>query len=1067
MSKDPRLHVFLHDPTEVFDSIEHRHEIWRDDPFDVTSVHKEAREQFEMLLARATTPLLPDGKNIAPSGRILLLLGPSGAGKTHLLRMFRSHVHKTRAGFMAYMQLISESRNYARYVLSYLVDSLDQPYDETLDSQTGLARLATALASRAFEPKLASMLRDDPDLTDEQVIDLVCRGADRLIVQYRSRDFVDLLDLIRALLYLHRSDPRLKARILKFLRCEDLNEHDRKLIGGLAPRTGEEDPEHMIKMLGRLMGEIADTPYSLVVCLDQLEGMFHREATEVPLKKALITICDLAGLVPSSIFVVSCLEDAYAGLKARLPRPVIDRLENIPPIRLKDERTPEEARDLVATRLRYLYANAGAPFDESTPLYPFPGQFLEQQTDPRTRPLIDACRRYRQRCQRAGQILPITAEPPPESGHSEEYRREVEQWERKWNTFLADHEDSPPEEETTLSELLAWALTSAGEELETEHRFPARVANGAVLAVAHVKGRPVEHIYVALCNRTAQFGWLARQMAQHIKLAKAHPQKPVLVLVRSDEFPKAPLVQKELVAALKAGGRTVVIQDADWRAVLGLKAFRKRYESERWFKEWLAEENHISRLLPIRHILDLDHLDRFPATSTAQEPGKTTVETTPTPDPPPTATDVAPVKAPPTGDTMAVGVTKGLISQPVELTRQELTCHAAFLGGSGSGKTTLALGVIEQLLLQGIPVLMLDRKGDLAGYARPEVWARPLPDPVLSARRDALKARVDVNLFTPGHPEGRPVAISVAPEGLSEMPAFERVEAAEHAAHALGDMLGYKHISRDASLRAILIQALQVLAENGTRAITLDALAELIGEADQALLSRVSRLDPKLFNKLVQDLETLKLTSTHLFAASGEPLDVDALLGTGPHARTGRTRLTIISTKFLRDDAQIQFWVAQLLAAVLRWASKNPRNTLQAALLFDEADLYLPAMRQPATKLPMENLLKRGRSAGLSILLATQSPGDLDYRCRDNIRTWFLGRIKEQTALLKLKPMLIDSPVDVTERLPGQGTGEFHVVREGKVTPIKAYRSVLGTEQIADSELLVLARRARPTAAHR
>jgi hypothetical protein len=35
------------------------------------------------------------------------------------------------------------------------------------------------------------------------------------------------------------------------------------------------------------------------------------------------------------------------------------------------------------------------------------------------------------------------------------------------------------------------------------------------------------------------------------------------------------------------------------------------------------------------------------------------------------------------------------------------------------------------------------------------------------------------------------------------------------------------------------------------------------------------------------------------------------------------------------------------------------------------------------------------------------------------------------------------------------------------VTPIKAYRSVLGTEQIADSELLVLARRARPTAAHR
>ena len=39
--------------------------------------------------------------------------------------------------------------------------------------------------------------------------------------------------------------------------------------------------------------------------------------------------------------------------------------------------------------------------------------------------------------------------------------------------------------------------------------------------------------------------------------------------------------------------------------------------------------------------------------------------------------------------------------------------HAAVLGGSGSGKTTLALSLIEQLLLKGIPAVLIDRKGDL------------------------------------------------------------------------------------------------------------------------------------------------------------------------------------------------------------------------------------------------------------------------------------------------------------------------------------------------------------------
>ena len=144
-----------------------------------------------------------------------------------------------------------------------------------------------------------------------------------------------------------------------------------------------------------------------------------------------------------------------------------------------------------------------------------------------------------------------------------------------------------------------------------------------------------------------------------------------------------------------------------------------------------------------------------------------------------------------------------------------------------------------------------------------------------------------------------------------------------------------------------------------------------------------------------------------------------------PHARPGRVRLSVISTRFL-DAAKLEFWVSQLLVAVRGGARKSPQPRLQAVFLFDEADIYLPAgTKQPATKAPMEDLLKRARSAGVGIFLATQSPGDFDYKCKENVRTWLIGRVKETQAIDKLKPMLAAGKGDVASKLAGQGRASF------------------------------------------
>ena len=171
-------------------------------------------------------------------------------------------------------------------------------------------------------------------------------------------------------------------------------------------------------------------------------------------------------------------------------------------------------------------------------------------------------------------------------------------------------------------------------------------------------------------------------------------------------------------------------------------------------------------------------------------------------------------------------------------------------------------------------------------------------------------------------------------------------------------------------------------------------------------------------------------------------------------------RLSVISTRFLGDAAKVDFWVSQLLVAISRWCAKSPRPRLQAVFLFDEADLYLPAgMKQPATKAPMEDLLKRACSAGVGVFLATQSPGDFDYKCKENVRTWLIGRVKETRAIDKLKPMLAAAKGNVIDKLGGQSTGEFYLVRESSVTPVRSDESFMRTEQMPESEIAELAHR--------
>src|SRR5262249_12054545 len=132
---------------------------------------------------------------------------------------------------------------------------------------------------------------------------------------------------------------------------------------------------------------------------------------------------------------------------------------------------------------------------------------------------------------------------------------------------------------------------------------------------------------------------------------------------------------------------------------------------------------------------------------------------------------------------------------------------------------------------------------DLCRYADPSAWEEA-SDPVVTERRRALREQLDVALFTPGGATGRPLALPVVPGDLATLPEAEREQMAAFAAAALAGMIGYKLKGPDPKL-AILSRAIEVLALQPGRHVSVESLRQLIEDCDEALVTAVNGFDQR------------------------------------------------------------------------------------------------------------------------------------------------------------------------------------------------------------------------------
>ena len=362
---------------------------------------------------------------------------------------------------------------------------------------------------------------------------------------------------------------------------------------------------------------------------------------------------------------------------------------------------------------------------------------------------------------------------------------------------------------------------------------------------------------------------------------------------------------------------------------------------------------------------------------------------------------------------------------------KDLTTHAVIIGMTGSGKTGLGIGLLEEALIDKVPVIAIDPKGDLGNLALrfPSLAAsdfRPWVDPQQASnagvspdefaqqqaalwsngllswgengeRIQRLVDAAEVTIYTPGSTAGRPISLLrafVAPSAAirDDSEALrERVDATATSVLALLGIEANPISSREHILLANL------LATAWSEGRDLD-LAGVIGGIQSPPFTQVGVMPldtvfpPRDRMEFAMKLNNLLAAPGFQNWLKGEPLNTANLL----YDANGKPRASIISIAHL-GDAERMFFMTLLLADILAWMRAQPgTSALRAILYIDELFGYMPPVANPPSKMLLLTLLKQARAYGLGVVLATQNPVDLDYRGLSNTGTWFIGRLQTE-----------------------------------------------------------------------
>lgn len=361
------------------------------------------------------------------------------------------------------------------------------------------------------------------------------------------------------------------------------------------------------------------------------------------------------------------------------------------------------------------------------------------------------------------------------------------------------------------------------------------------------------------------------------------------------------------------------------------------------------------------------------------------------------------------------------------LKNKNFTTHAAIIGMTGSGKTGLGVSIIEEAVIDNIPSIIIDPKGDMgdlcltdpsfsSGSFEPWVadeakskdanvneyakqtatmWKEGIESWGQSVERVKKFHDVKKTIYTPGSSAG----VSINVMSSLEVPPAQILEDSDtftsYLKSTTTSLLSLVGITADPLEAKEYILLAQIITKSWLANENL-SIESIIGKILNPSFKKIGVLPLDDFYpqndrfKLATKFNALLASPSFSLWLQGENLDIQKLL----YDENGKAKVAIFSISHLNDNERM-FFVTLLLNKYIAWMRRQSgTSALKTLLYMDEIFGFFPPTKNPPSKEPMLLLLKQARAFGVGVVLSTQNPVDLDYKGLSNIGTWFIGRLQ-------------------------------------------------------------------------
>lgn len=365
----------------------------------------------------------------------------------------------------------------------------------------------------------------------------------------------------------------------------------------------------------------------------------------------------------------------------------------------------------------------------------------------------------------------------------------------------------------------------------------------------------------------------------------------------------------------------------------------------------------------------------------------------------------------------------------IYLNTEDAARHIVALGSSGSGKTALCKTIIEEFVLNDLPVIAMDPQGDICSllYSLTQEEAEQMDldyEKVLQ-----FKEKAQITVYTPGSPIGNEISLNPFhyEPGLSK---FDQIAIRDRLAKLITALLGYKAtLDKGKQIEKFLYLTLEIIDSENKQIENFSDFYQYL-KANVHQLLDLDIIKNSELEKLIQKVRFLTIgVEQLLFNSPG--FTINSLLS----APAGKVAVSIIYLNTLNSQEEKDYFTSNLASKLYSWMLQNPKPQPQLLFYFDEISPYLPAgNKKSLAKDDLLLLFRQARKYGVSCLVASQNIADLDYKGLSQFNTWIIGKTMTTQNLNKLKGIINSRCSDeqtknILKKLTKLMPGEFLLIQ--------------------------------------